>query len=75
MAAIDLFIFGTSILNGNYMTKEYTLAMATGVSNYRALLAPSYKKKTELEKKKGRLALPLISCSDLRLAFCSAQSY
>ena len=43
MAAIDLFIFCTSILNGNYMTKEYTLAMAAGVPNYRALLAPSYK--------------------------------
>lgn len=43
LAAIDLCIFCTSILNSGYMTKKYTLAMAAGVSNYRALLAPSYK--------------------------------
>lgn len=30
MAGIDLFIFCTSILNDNYMTKQYTLAMAVG---------------------------------------------
>lgn len=43
LAAMDLFITQSCIINDHYMTKQHTLAMEIEISNYIASLAPPYK--------------------------------